>query len=320
MIELLTGGLTPNCQRNPLEPLCIPGYAVRTLTRMTIAYVFALAFALAYGIATAMSHRASHVLLPLLDIFQSVPVLGYLPIVFAIFLGTGSQANPFGLQIAAIILIFTAMAWSPTFGVIAGINAIPADIKEASRAYGLRGFRYLRQIVIPAVYPELVWTSILAWGSGWYLIPIEEYVPFKGSPISAGGLGSYIAQASAHSDLASALFGLIILVGMIYAIDQLVWRPLGARAEKYKYVSVAAPRTTATQRTGISEGVRKYEDRIVAPVRTFYKSQRSIVIRALEVVRVTKLLHVTERLRFPERISRIPFWRRILSYCIFLRL
>src|SRR5436853_3764042 len=145
-----------------------------------------------------MSHRASHVLLPLLDIFQSVPVLGYLPIVFAIFLGSGTQANPFGLQIAAIILIFTAMAWSPTFGVIAGINAIPADIKEASRAYGLRGFRYLRQIVLPAVYPELVWTSILAWGSGWYLIPIEEYVPFKGSPISAGGLGSYIAQASAH--------------------------------------------------------------------------------------------------------------------------
>src|SRR5205823_12787530 len=80
------------------------------------------------------------------------------------------------------------------------------------------------------------------------------------------------------------------------------------------------PRTTATQRTGISEGVRKYEDRIVAPVRTFYKSQRSIVTRALEVVRVTKLLHVTERLRFPERISRIPFWGRLLSYAIFLGL
>src|SRR5205807_841793 len=212
---------------------------------------------------------------------------------------------------------FTAMAWSPTFGVIAGINAIPADIKEASRAYGLRGVRYLRQIVLPAVYPELIWTSILAWGSGWYLIPIEEYVPFKGSPVSAGGLGSYIAQASAHSDLASALLGLIILVGIIYAIDQLVWRPLGARAEKYKYESVAAPRTTATPRSVVSEGVKRYEDRIVSPVRTFYKSQRSIVTRALEVVRVTKLLHFTERLRFPERISRIPFWGRLLSYAIF---
>src|SRR5207244_10969812 len=129
----------------------------------------------------------------------------------------------------------------------------------------------------------------------------------------------YIAQASAHSDLASALFGLIILVGMIYAIDQLVWRPLGARAEKYKYESVAAPRTTATQTTGVSEGVRKYEARIVGPVRTFYESQRSIVTRALEVVRVTKLLHLTQRLRFVELMSRIHLCRRRLTYVIFLR-
>ncbi|TMI49105.1 ABC transporter permease subunit [Candidatus Bathyarchaeota archaeon] len=319
VVEVIVNGGLNSIVKNGLTPE-LPLFAVFTLGRMTIAYALALAFALSYGIATVMSHRASHVLLPLLDIFQSVPVLGYLPIVFAIFLGSGTQANPFGLQIAAIILIFTAMAWSPTFGVIAGINAIPADIKEASRAYGLRGVRYLRQIVLPAVYPELIWTSILAWGSGWYLIPIEEYVPFKGSPVSAGGLGSYIAQASAHSDLASALLGLIILVGMIYAIDQLVWRPLGARAEKYKYESVAAPRTTATPRSVVSEGVKRYEDRIVSPVRTFYKSQRSIVTRALEVVRVTKLLHVTERLRFPERISRIPFWGRLLSYAIFLGL
>src|SRR5207247_3753433 len=97
-------------------------------------------------------------------------------------------------------------------------------------------------------------------------------------------------------------------------------RPLGARAEKYKYESVAAPRTTATPRSVVSEGVKRYEDRIVSPVRTFYKSQRSIVTRALEVVRVTKLLHVTERLRFPERIGRIPFWGRLLSYAIFLGL
>src|SRR5437660_1342211 len=134
------------------------------------------------------------------------------------------------------------------------------------------------------------------------------------------GLGSYIAQASAGSDIASALFGLIILVAIIYAIDQLVWRPLAARAEKYKYESVAAPRTTATPRSVVSEGVKRYEDRIISPVRTFYKSQRSIVTRALEVVRVTKLLHFTERLRFPERISRIPFWGRLLSYTIFLGL
>src|SRR5207245_8052322 len=104
------------------------------------------------------------------------------------------------------------------------------------------------------------------------------------------GLGAYIAKASADSDIASALFGLIILVAIIYAIDQLVWRPLGARAEKYKYESVAAPRTTATPRSVVSEGVKRYEDRIVSPVRTFYKSQRSIVTRGLEDVGVRTIL------------------------------
>src|SRR5213593_5078298 len=283
---------------------------------MTIAYALALAFALSYGIATAMSHRASHVLLPLLDIFQSVPVLGYLPIVFAIFLGSGPDANPFGLQIAAIILIFTAMAWSPTFGVIAGINAIPADIKEASRAYGLRGVRYLRQIVLPAVYPELIWTSILAWGSGWYLIPIEEYIP---GTVNLPGLGSYIAIAGRKPDLASALFGLIILVGIIFAIDQLVWRPLGRRAEKYKYETVAAP-ATETQRSIVGEGMRRYEGRLISPVTSFLKSEKSYFNRVVEITRLRRLLHARERLRFPERITRIPLWGKLASYAIFLSL
>src|SRR5947208_12351528 len=140
VVEVIVNGGLNSIINNALTPK-LPLFAVFTLGRMTIAYALALTFALSYGIATAMSHRASHVLLPLLDIFQSVPVLGYLPIVFAIFLGTGSQANPFGLQIAAIILIFTAMAWSPTFGLIQGINPIRADINEPSPPTGPEAFK-----------------------------------------------------------------------------------------------------------------------------------------------------------------------------------
>src|SRR5712692_10487907 len=119
IVEVVVNGGLNSIIKNGLTPE-LPLFAVFTLGRMTIAYALALAFALSYGIATAMSHRASHVLLPLLDIFQSVPVLGFLPVVFAIFVGTGQNPNPFGLQISTVILIFTAMAWSPTFGVIAG--------------------------------------------------------------------------------------------------------------------------------------------------------------------------------------------------------
>jgi len=322
--ELLTGALTADCSTHPLDPLCIPGYAVRTLARMTIAYAFALTFALAYGIATAMSHRASHVLLPLLDIFQSVPVLGVVPVVFLVILGTGANPPVFNQEVASIILIFTAMAWAPTFGVIAGINAIPTDIKEAAHAYGMHGTRYLRQIVLPAVFPELVWSSILAWGGGWYLIPVEEHLSFGSAPnvtqVDLPGIGRYIALAALQADLALALFGLVVLVGIILAIDRLIWKPLGARAEKYKYETIAAPRTTATRQSTVAAGVRRYEDRLVSPVLTFFKSERSYAARVLEITRLKRIRHITERLRFPGRIGRIPLWGRLLSYAIFIGL
>src|SRR6266487_707455 len=324
-IDAYINGALDTVTSNTLTP-SIPYFAFRTLTRMTIAYAFALAFALAYGIATAMSHRASHVLLPLLDIFQSVPVLGVVPVVFLIILGTGGGTPPpeFNQEVASIILIFTAMAWAPTFGVIAGINAIPTDIKEAAHAYGMHGTRYLRQIVLPAVFPELVWSSILAWGGGWYLIPVEEHLSFGSAPnltqVDLPGIGKYIAVAAVNADLASARFGLIVLVGIIFAIDRLVWKPLGVRAEKYKYETIAAPRTTATRQSNVAAGVKRYEDRLVSPVLTFFKSERSYAARVLEITRLRRLRQLTERLRFPERITRIPLWGRLLSYAIFVGL
>jgi NitT/TauT family transport system permease protein len=318
---LLTGGLTVNCDSDPLNPLCIPGYSLRTLARMSIAYALALSFALGYGITTAMSHRASHVLLPLLDIFQSVPVLGFLPVVFLVILGTGSSPPIANQEIASIILIFTAMAWAPTFGVISGINAIPIDIKEAAQAYGVRGTNYLRQIVLPAVFPELVWSSILAWGGGWYLIPVEEHLSFGSPPnvtqVDLPGIGKYIALAAARSDLGLAFFGLVVLVAIIFAIDRLVWKPLGVRAEKYKYETIAAPRTTATHQSTVVAGVRRYEDRLVSPVITLFRGDKSYAARVVQFTRLRRIWHLTEKLRVSERFSRIPLWGRILSYAIF---
>ncbi len=319
-LAILTGGATSIVNNNQTSML--PYFAARTLSRMTIAYGLSLAFALGYGITTAMYHRASHVMLPLLDIFQSVPVLGFLPVVFYFILNRvpGTFAGiQIGAELSSIIMIFTAMAWAPTFGVIAGVNAIPEDIREAARAYGVGGFRYLRHIVLPAVYPELVWSSILAWGGGWYLIPIEEYIPGTNPPVVLKGIGSYISIAAAHQDLASALFGLLILVGIIFAIDRLVWRPLGARAEKYKYEATASPKTEP-QRSVVAEGVRRYEGRLAAPVTSFFRSEKSYFNRVVEITRLRRLLHATERLRFPERISRIPFWGKLVSYAIFLGL
>ncbi|TMI24951.1 ABC transporter permease subunit, partial [Candidatus Bathyarchaeota archaeon] len=121
-------------------------------------------------------------------------------------------------------------------------------------------------------------------------------------------------------DLALALFGLLVLVGIILAIDRLIWKPLGTRAEKYKYETIAAPRTTATRQSTVAAGVRRYEDRLVSPVLTFFKSERSYAARVLEITRLKRIRHITEKLRFPGRISRIPLWGRLLSYAIFIGL
>ncbi len=325
--NILNGGILPGILVAAIVPLAfagvslsilditsIPLYAVFTLTRMTLAYLLSIGFALSYGITTGLSRRASHVMLPLLDILQSVPVLGFLPAVF-FFL----RNAVFGAEISSIILIFTAMVWAPTFGVIAGVNAIPQDIKEASQAYGVHGLSYLRQIILPAVYPELVWSSLLAWGGGWYLIPVEENVSFNGtSPLP--GLGNYIANAAARLDLNSSLFGLGVLVLIILAIDEIVWKPLGARAEKYKYESTAAPQTSGSKPGRMTANVRKYEQRLISPLVSLFKYERASLSSFLEAVHLRRRLHVPERVHLQDQLLRHARMGRIISFVIAITL
>jgi NitT/TauT family transport system permease protein len=292
----------------------IPIDALFTLTRMTLAYLLSIGFALVYGITTGMSHRASHVTLPLLDVLQSVPVLGFLPPVFIFFITR--FPGHLGAEISSIILIFTAMVWAPTFGVIAGVNAIPLDIKEASRAYGIKGWSYLRQIVLPAVYPELVWSSLLAWGGGWYLIPVEENFAFNGVSHALPGLGFYIANAAANLDLDSSLFGLAVLVLIILAIDEVIWKPLGSRAEKYKYETVAAPQTGGARHSGVSANVRKYEQRLVSPLVSLFKYERTSITSFLEAVHLRRRLHVPERVHLQDRFAKHARLGRIVAFLI----
>ncbi len=314
-VPLVAGGFLSDIISYPDTPK-IPIFAVQTLTRMTLAYLLSLGFALAYGITTAMSHRASHVLLPLLDILQSVPVLGFLPAVFIFFI----TVPTIGLEVASIILIFTAMVWAPTFGVIAGINAIPQDIKEASQAYGVKGLGYLRQVVLPAVFPELVWSSLLAWGGGWYLIPVEEYFAFGGKLYHLDGIGYYIAESAAGQKLAPSLFGLAILVLIIITIEELVWKPLGAKAEKYKYETVSAPQTAGPRRGRVSTNVRKYEERLVSPIFSFFRYERASLASFLEAVHLRRRFHVSEKIRLQDRMARHSVLGRIISLVIALTL
>src|SRR3989338_9913073 len=133
--------------------------------RMLAAYFFVVVFGLVYGIVAGLYRNARLFMLPLLDILQSIPVLGYLPP--AILLFTGALPGEFGYEVASVFLIFSGMAWAVTFSILGAVRAIPNDLREASNAFGLRGWKYVRHVVLPAIFPAFITGSVLAWGGGW---------------------------------------------------------------------------------------------------------------------------------------------------------
>lgn len=213
----------------------LPYYTARTMLRMVAAFAFVLAFGLSYGITAGLHRKLSNVLIPILDVLQSVPVLGYMPAAILFFART-FQGSELGFELASILLIFTGMAWAVTFGVIGGVRTIPHELTEAAHLFGLKGWKYVRHVVLPAIYPSLISGSILAWGGGWYFLIACEYIQYGTMQYTLPGLGSFLMQAAyKYGDIALNIFGLIVFVAIIVVIDRVVWRTLMEHAEKYKY-------------------------------------------------------------------------------------
>ncbi|HYB67658.1 MAG TPA: ABC transporter permease subunit, partial [Candidatus Acidoferrales bacterium] len=215
-------------------------FILRTMIRMILAYGLSVAFALVYGITAAMSKRAEQFLIPILDILQSIPVLGYLPGVIILFLSL-FNGNIIGQELASIILIFTGMVWAVTFGVYGGVKTIPKDITEAAHSFGIRRTKYLRDVVLPAIYPPFISGSILAWGGGWYFLIACEYLSFANKIYQLPGLGFYIFKAALDGNITASIFGLLILVVIVGIINRLIWHPLMDHAEKFKYEGSVLP-------------------------------------------------------------------------------
>ena len=215
-------------------------YILRTMIRMLLAYGLSVAFALVYGITAALSRRAEQILIPILDVLQSIPVLGYLPGVIVLFLSL-FNGNIIGQELASVVLIFTGMVWAVTFGVYGGVKTIPKDISEAAHSFRIRRAKYLRDVVLPALYPPFVSGSILAWGGGWYFLIACEYLSFANTVYTLPGLGFYIFKAALDGKIAASIFGLIVLVVIVGLINRFVWHPLMEHADKYKYETTTVP-------------------------------------------------------------------------------
>ncbi|MGH7815200.1 MAG: ABC transporter permease subunit [Candidatus Binataceae bacterium] len=226
-------------ERIPVSVRHLPYYAFCSFYRMLAAYILALGFSIVYGMAAAHSRRSERILIPAIDIAQSVPVIGFFPaaIYFFVALAHGSRL---GVEMAAIFLIFTSQAWNMALGVYEAVKTIPEDSIQALDAFGARGWLKFRRLYLPVAVPKLVYNSILSWVAGWYFLIACEIISSGPVTYRLPGLGSFLMEAANAGRYFEMAMGLLALLAIIVAMDLIVWQPLSAWSEKFRYEFAAS--------------------------------------------------------------------------------
>ena len=215
-----------------LDPWRLPEYAVRTVLRMGAALIASLAFSLAYAALAAKNRRAEKILIPVLDILQSVPILGCLSITVTGFIAL-FPGRLLGVECAAIFAIFTSQAWNMTFSVYQSLRTVPTELIEAARMYHLSPWRRFWRLEVPHAIPALVWNMMMSVSGGWFFVVASEAITVSGQSILLPGVGSYIATAIGHRDLAAIGDAVLVMFVVILLYDQLLFRPLIAWSRKF---------------------------------------------------------------------------------------
>ena len=227
-----------------LEAAALPWYAALSVARMGAAYALSLAFSLVYGHYAAHNRRAERVMMPLLDVLQSVPILSFLPVVLlslSVLLPTAVAA-----ELAAIVLIFTSQVWNMTFSVYQSTRTVPGELREAAAVFRFGTWFRLKHLELPFAANGLVWNSIMSWAGGWFFLMAAEMFTVGSRDFRLPGLGSYLSTAAQAGDLHAIGLGVATLVGIIVALDQLLWRPLLAWAQRFKLETVEGEHETAS--------------------------------------------------------------------------
>lgn len=216
-----------------LEPDMLPGYAVRTLLRMGIALFFSLVFTFTIGTLAAKSQSAERIILPFIDIMQSVPVLGFLSITVLMFirLFPGNQLGP---ECAAIFAIFTSQVWNMAMSFYQSLRTIPKDLQEVAKIYHLSAWQKFWRLEVPFATPGLLWNTMMSLSAGWFFVVASEAISVSNHNITLPGLGSYISLATEQSNYWAIGYAIMAMLFVIILYDQLIFRPLIAWAEKFK--------------------------------------------------------------------------------------
>ena len=220
-------------QELDLNPALLPGYAVRTALRMLIAMGVSLAFTFTYATWAAKNPRAGQILVPLLDILQSVPILGFLSVTAVWFMSL-TPGRVFGAELAAIFTIFTSQAWNMAFSFYQSLRTVPEDLEEAGRMLGLSPWARFWRIETPFALPPLIWNMMVSMSGGWFFVTLSEALSVGKTTIALPGIGSYIAVAISHQDLTAILWAILAMLVVILIYDQLLFRPLVAWADRFR--------------------------------------------------------------------------------------
>jgi len=215
-----------------LDPWRLPEYALRTVLRMAAALVVSLVFTFPYAALAAKSRQAEKILIPFLDILQSVPILGFLSITVTGFIAL-FPGRLLGVECAAIFAIFTSQAWNMTFSLFQSLRTVPAELIEAARAYHLSTWQRFWRLEVPHALPPLVWNMMMSVSAGWFFVVASEAITVSGQTILLPGVGSYIAVAIAQRDLEAIGYALTVMLVVILLYDQLLFRPLLAWSRKF---------------------------------------------------------------------------------------
>jgi NitT/TauT family transport system permease protein len=250
------------------DPTRLPIYAAYSLLRIAIAYVLSLAFTLVYGYVAAYNPKAERIMIPLLDILQSIPVLSFLPGVMLAMVALFPH-HQIGVEMGAILLIFTGQVWNMAFSFYSSLKSIPRDMREAAKIYRFNWYQRFTQFELPYAAIGLVWNSMMSVAGGWFFLMACEMFVLGSRDFRLPGLGSYLQTAASAGDTQAIFWGVGVMIAVIVLLDQILWRPVIAWAEKFKMEQVESadiPRSWFLNVVQGSRGLIRLRKRAIRPL------------------------------------------------------
>src|SRR6202167_3309068 len=298
--------LTELQQQPPsLDPRNLPEYAARTTLRMLIAMVLSLLFTFTYATLAAKNKRAERLLVPLLDILQSVPILGFISVTVIFFMAL-APGRVLGAEFASIFAIFTSQAWNMAFSFYQSVRTVPTELVEASRTFRLSPWMNFWRVDVPFAMPQLIWNMMMSMSGSWFFVVASEAISVGNTTVTLPGIGSYIALAIEHQDMAAVGYAIGTMLVVILIYDQILFRPLVAWADRFRFEQEPGG---VPPRSWVFDVLRRSRvvERVTQPLAAFWRlSLRPRQLRSAEPVAPAR----------PSKPGRIAFQLGVIAVAL----